>query len=245
MQRFMFDLEGFILAGGASRRMGMNKAHLSLDGVTFLERAARALRATARTRIVGKTLAAQEWFRATKGEANTSPFVCDVYRTPDGRAPQSALTGLHAALWHARSPWVAIVACDLPFVTSGLIRRLAALRDADGGEGEFEAVVPVQTDGRRQPLCALYRRTPCLRRATEALDRGDYALHSFLATLRAREVSAHELADLPGSRRFFVNVNTPEEYEGAKDEGGRMKDKRETKSTESADIPPSAFILHP
>jgi molybdopterin-guanine dinucleotide biosynthesis protein A len=244
MQRFIFDLEGFILAGGASRRMGANKAHLTLDGVTFLERTARALRTTARTRIVGKTTDDYEQLCRVNDKIHSSAFVCDVYRTPDGCAPQSALTGLHAALWHARSAWVAIVACDLPFVTSRLIRRLADLRNPNGAGIEFEAVVPVQPDGRRQPLCALYRRTPCLRRATEALDRGEHELHSFLSNLYAREVSMPELADLPGARRFFININTPDEYDKARDESGKISAETGTTPTEKAFIHPSPSILH-
>lgn len=236
MQRFMFDLEGFILAGGASRRMGANKAQLAFDGVTFLDRAARALRMTARTRVVGRTPEAREWFSKTSNALSSSAFVCDVYRRSDGFAPQSALTGLHAALWHARSPWVAVVACDLPFITSMLMGRLAALRGSHEAARVYEAVVPVQPDGRRQPLCALYRRAPCLRRATEALDRGEYELHSFLAGLCTRDVTAPELTDLPGSRRFFINVNTPEEYDKARNESRKTKAELRKGLLESTDI---------
>ena len=34
----MDSIEGFILAGGASRRMGTHKARLTLNGQTFVER---------------------------------------------------------------------------------------------------------------------------------------------------------------------------------------------------------------
>lgn len=220
MQLFIEDIEGFVLTGGASRRMGTDKSQLKLgDGKTFVEQVRAALSLTARTRIVGRTTFAPSWLHNDEDSAASDlPFVCDVYRTADGHAPQSALTGLHAALWHARTPWVAVIACDLPFVTDELIRRLAALRDAEDGTGEYEAVVPVQPDGRRQPLCALYRRTPALRRATEALDRNEYKLNSFLAHLRTRDVAPSELADLPGAQHFFININTPGEYTQAKTE---------------------------
>jgi molybdopterin-guanine dinucleotide biosynthesis protein A len=38
--------------------------------------------------------------------------------------------------------------------------------------------------------------------------------------VRARRVAFEELRDLEGSRRFFLNVNTPEDYARALDEGG-------------------------
>lgn len=211
MQHRPFDIEGFVLIGGASRRMGTNKCVLRMDGVSLASRVAGVLAATtARVRLVGKEQNVPEWARASEQDETQASFVADVYRAADGASPRSALTGLHAALWHARTPWVAVIACDLPFVTTDLVERLGGFRAAREG---IEAIVPVQPDGRRQPLCALYRRAPCLRRATEALDSGDHELNAFLRRLRTHEVHAHEVRDLPGARRFFVNLNTPEEYE--------------------------------
>lgn len=211
MQHRPFDIEGFVLVGGASRRMGTNKCLLHIDGVSLVSRVAGVLAATtARVRLVGKEPTVPEWSRVSEQDKIQVPFVADVYRTADGASPRSALTGLHAALWHARTAWVAVIACDLPFVTSDFVERLSGLRAAREG---IEAVIPVQPDGRRQPLCALYRRAPCLRRATEALDSGDHELNAFLRRLRTHEVRAHEVRDLPGARRFFVNLNTPDEYQ--------------------------------
>lgn len=210
MLHFPIDIEGFVLVGGASRRMGTNKCLLDLNGAPLVARVVSVLAATTvRVGIVGKEQNAPMWARELEQAELQVPFVSDVYRAADGTPPQSALTGLHAALWHARTPWIVVVACDLPFVTSDFVRRLSVLRST---HEDIEAIVPVQPDGRRQPLCALYRRTPCLRRATEALDSGDYELNAFLRRLRTREVRAHEIRDLPGARRFFVNLNTPEEY---------------------------------
>lgn len=217
------NVEGFVLVGGASRRMGTDKSSLVLDGVQLADCLIRRLSAvTTRARLVGR-----HCDDAPAGSSSSSEplqplqpsqpaSVCDVYRSPEGCAPRCALTGLHAALWHARTEWVVVLACDLPFVTSELIVALAARRPAgDACDDRIEAIVPVQPDGRLQPLCAIYRRMPALRRATEALDARDYALRSFLARLRTREVAAAELAALPGADRFFFNLNTPEDFAAA------------------------------
>jgi molybdopterin-guanine dinucleotide biosynthesis protein A len=70
----------------------------------------------------------------------------------DLRPGFGAWSGLHAAVAYSRSEWALVLACDYPFVTSDLLTLLAGFASK-----ECDAVVPVQPDGRLQPLCALYR----------------------------------------------------------------------------------------
>jgi molybdopterin-guanine dinucleotide biosynthesis protein A len=128
------------------------------------------------------------------------PVVADVY------LKWGALGGLHAALFACRAPWAAVVACDLPFVTGELFARLASLR------GNFDAVVPVQGDGRPQPLCALYRVEPCRKRAEELIAAGERRPRALLRAVETRWVEMAELSDTAGAPLFFTNVNTPEDY---------------------------------
>ncbi|HEX8455983.1 MAG TPA: molybdenum cofactor guanylyltransferase [Pyrinomonadaceae bacterium] len=202
----MSDTEGFILAGGASSRMGTDKSRLRLGGRTFTERVAAALGA----------LATEVSIVSARPDANELklPVVPDVHRGC------GALGGLHAALAACRAPWAAVVSCDLPFVTGELFTRLAELRTNDA-----DAVVPRQADGRAQPLCALYRRAECLRLAAQLLAEGERRPRTLLQILRTRWVAPEELADLHGAELFFLNVNTPEDYEQAK-QIGTMKDER-------------------
>lgn len=192
----MDDTEGFILAGGLSSRMGADKSSLRLGGRTFVERAADALGGVARgVRVVGSRPGL---------EAHGLPVV------PDVHAGLGAMGGLHAALSACEARWAAVLSCDLPFVTRGLFHRLASLR----GEGP-DAVAPVQGDGRPQPLCALYAAGACRAAAAEMIRAGELRPRELLRRLRTRWVAFEELADLEGSRLFFANVNTPEDYEKA------------------------------
>ncbi|HEX5706639.1 MAG TPA: molybdenum cofactor guanylyltransferase [Pyrinomonadaceae bacterium] len=189
-------IEGFILAGGASSRMGADKAHLRLGGLTLVERAARALNAVAsEVRVVSSKPDASAW---------ELPVVADVYE----RA--GALGGLHAALAHARAEWIAVAPCDLPFLTGELFSRLVS-----HASEEFDAVVPVQEDGRVQPLCALYARRACLDVAARLLDAGERRPRALLGEVRTRLVAFESLADLDGAGLFFKNVNTPDDFEDA------------------------------
>ena len=186
------NIAGFILAGGESRRMGRDKAQLTLEGLSFVDRIAVQLTAIARTvTVVG----------ARSIERTTLPQVPDVYPN------WGALGGVHTALVSAKLDWCLVVACDFPFVTSALFECLADLRE------DFEAVAPVQSDGIPQPLCTLYRLDPCRARATELINLGERKPIALLQSVRTRWVAFSELQHLPGAERFFDNINTPQDYE--------------------------------
>jgi molybdopterin-guanine dinucleotide biosynthesis protein A len=203
-------MEGFILTGGASSRMGTDKARLSLGGLTFIERIARALReVTPDLRLVS---ARTESFNLNL------PVVADVHRNC------GALGGLHAALRACRAPWALVVSCDLPFVTGELFARLGEFRT-----GETDAVAPLQADGRPQPLCALYSPAGCLERVERFLLEGERRPRVLLRQVRTRWVEHTELIDLRDAELFFMNVNTPEDYRLARE---RVGEKVETMNDE-------------
>lgn len=190
------EMEGFVLAGGASSRMGADKARLRLGGETLAARVARALGDVCeRVRLVSSRHAEEDF---------GLPIVKDVY---GGRG---AMGGVHAALESCASRWAFVVSCDLPFATVELFRRLASLRDESA-----DAVAPLQMDGRPQPLCALYSRR-CKRVCEELMGAGELRPREMLRRVRTRWVSFAELSDLDGAEDFFRNVNTPEELEAAR-----------------------------
>jgi len=185
-------IEGFILAGGESRRMGTDKSQLALNGQNFVERIAGELFAvTSSVRIVGNKTPTAEVKLET---------IRDVY-------PRwGALGGVHAALSACSESWALVVACDFPFVTGELFARLASSRE------DYEAVAPIQADGIPQPLCSLYRVAPCLRLAAQLIESGERKPVALLQSVRTRWVLFSELSTLAGADCFFDNVNTPEDY---------------------------------
>ena len=195
MQTPITQIEAFILAGGASSRMGADKSQLLLDDQTFVERiAATLLTVTDSIRLVG-------------GRENSKlSTVADIY-------PQwGALGGLHAALSACRRDWAIVVACDLPFVTSELFRTLAS--HCGDHDAPHDAIVPMQPDGRPQPLAALYRVDPCAQRATELIEAGRRRPLDLLESVNTRWVDFAEIANLDQAQTFFVNINTPDDYYG-------------------------------
>jgi molybdenum cofactor guanylyltransferase len=192
----MFDVQGFILVGGASSRMGEDKARLMFDGQTSVELIAAALqRVTQLVTTVGWPLQ----------EPGTLPNI------PDLREKWGPLAGIEAALLDAKSTHCLVVACDFPFVNGKLFERLLDFID------DSDAIVPLQEDGRPQPLCAVYRVDTCLGEAEAAIAAGEHSPRALLDRVRTRFVPFTELSRLDGSKYFFFNVNTPESYQQAQE----------------------------
>jgi molybdenum cofactor guanylyltransferase len=190
----MFDVEGFILVGGASQRMGRDKAGLDFGGQPLLDRIARELAAVvSEVSLVGA--------RQPYGLFKNVP---DVYQQ------WGALGGIHAALTAAKTDWAAVIACDLPFVTSELFERLGTFLN-----NTTDAVVPIQADGRPQPVCALYRAATCLPEIEKLVATGEHTPRSLLARVLTQYVEFREICDLRGAEHFFFNVNRPEDLKKA------------------------------
>jgi molybdopterin-guanine dinucleotide biosynthesis protein A len=190
----MLDVEGFILVGGASSRMGSDKSQLEYHGVTAVERIAKALQSiSTRISVVGSREGARR---------------LDFTNIPDVHERWGALGGIHAALAACELSWAAIVACDLPLIEGELLLRLRSFANESS-----EAVVPIQPDGRKQPLCALYQRQPCLAEAERLIESGQHTPRALLDRVKTRWVFFEEIADLQDADNFFLNVNTPEDYD--------------------------------
>ena len=182
LQKEISQLQGFILAGGQSRRMGTDKSRLKIENETFTERIYKTL------------LELTDTITVVRAEQDLYPN-------------WGALGGLHAALSACESEWAVVVACDLPFVTAELFKHLASLRT------DHDAVVPLQSDGRPQPLAAFYRTQPCRARATELIETGHRRPPDLLELVNTRWVPFTELTNLDQAEKFFVNINTPDDYD--------------------------------
>ncbi|BCS54575.1 formate dehydrogenase accessory sulfurtransferase FdhD [Geobacter sp. SVR] len=184
---------GVILAGGASRRMGSNKALLQAGDATLIER-------------VYRTLAPlfAEVLIVTNTPESYAFLPCRTM--PDIHTDFGAMAGLHAGLAASSTGRIFVAACDMPSLNPDLIRLLCA---ADPGA---EAVVPVNEEGLREPLHAVYSRS-ALATLEETIAQGERSILTLLDRLESRLVTPEEYAGIAEAERSFSNVNTPEEYE--------------------------------
>lgn len=194
-------VHGLVLAGGASRRMGRDKAALAFDGQPQLARAHELLSRHLR-----------EVFVSVRADQQDDPlrsgFPQVVDRVPtDGSeaglaAPVSGpIAGLLAAFDHAPGAAWLVVACDLPLLDDATIRILLTERDPAAMATAFLSA----SDGLPEPLCTLWEPRAAAALAAHVAG-GNQCPRKFL--LRA---TAPAPRLLPPRTTALANINTPEE----------------------------------
>ena len=186
-----------VQAGGQSRRMGRDKACLPFQGEPLIQRVVRRVQP-----IAGELL-------VTTNRPEDYAFL-GVPLVPDLVSGSGTLVGLYTALAAARGECVAVVACDMPFVSAEL---LSAERDLLEEE-QADAVLPRSEQG-LEPLHAVYRRDPCLEAVQRALSAGQTQAISWLPWVHTREMSVEEVRRYDPLERAFLNINTPDEWRRA------------------------------
>lgn len=186
-----------IQAGGASRRMGQDKALVPFLGRTLLEYVLDQIAGFgSETLIITNRPEAYEKF--------------GVQLRSDVLPGLGALGGLYSAIHHAEHDRCLVLACDMPFVNRPLLRHMVSMA------ADHDAVVPrLEPAEFAEPFRAVYRKT-CLGPLRSALEAGERRVASALAGLDIRLLDRTEIERFdPGARSFF-NINTPEDLEEAR-----------------------------
>ncbi len=188
-----------ILAGGRARRLGgVGKALLRVGTERIVDRQLRALRQVT-----------DDVFIVAPGPAPYAGLGLRV--VPDAIPDAGALGGIYTAIVASPCPRTLVVACDMPFLSAALLERMVGVADGD-------LVVPHGPRG-YEPLCAVYARS-CAPLIRAQIARGDLRAsgvpEAVRGTLRVVEIGPEVLAALDPDDLGFVNVNTPHDYERAR-----------------------------
>lgn len=171
-----------LFAGGASRRMGTDKALLPWRGSTLV-----------------RYLAGELGFFSEKLLSAQQPSLlpgADWRLVPDLRPGCGPLGALESVLSAMRADAALCVACDLPFFTRELGQAmLRAFREG------ADCLVCRDETGRVHPVCAIYRRQ-ALPVVTGQLQAGDFRMMHLLANLKTDY--------FPVTAAQMQNANTPE-----------------------------------
>jgi len=209
MSEAKLPVHGFVLAGGQSSRMGVDKAAMLFGGRPMVEIALEKLRSfCAEVSIAGN-------------RDDLSGFAPVVGET---RLDAGPAAGVEAGLMAASRPWVVFVPVDVPLVPVELLRGWveAVIEKGEAGCGVSYLLV----NGERQPaFCAMRREA--LSSVTEALERGERRLTNILVGigedkqagwLWACDAASFAAKSTPTQLQmefWFSNVNTPQELEEA------------------------------
>jgi molybdenum cofactor guanylyltransferase len=185
-----------ILTGGRAERMGgLRKGEIEIGGVRIIDRQLAALREVTDT--IFEVVAAD----------STGPPSADGLRVVQDHFPRSgALGGIYTAIVESPSLRTLVVGCDMPFLSSALLRHMADV-DAD-------LVIPRSERG-HEPLCAIYSKNcaPPLRRRLES---GELKASVLPEGVKIAEIGPEVLAGYDPDGLLFVNVNTPHDCERAR-----------------------------
>lgn len=195
---FRADLAVAVLAGGASRRFGADKALVTLcpDGATLIELAVSA----------GRSVAADTF---VVGHERYAPYLPGVPIVPDDRPGEGPLAGIQAALRFTSANRVLVLACDMPCLSTPLLRWMAEI------ETNADVLIPRTADGRWQPMPAIYSRSAigCIQ---NALDEGNRAVASFFHAVTLQEIGEPDLRVLDPELRSFFSLNHPDQLDRAR-----------------------------
>ncbi len=187
-----------LVAGGKSRRMGVDKRFIELDGRTLIERVYDVLAGLFPEILV---VAAEPVPKLTElGYWVVYDLIPDC----------ATLGGLYTGLMHATHKRVFAVGCDAPFLSRTVVAQMVGLDpEAD--------VVMARLAGRLQPMHAVYSKA-CLPLLDQMVRARNLKLQQIVSApgIRVRIVTEQELVALDRDLLSFLNVNTPADLEFAK-----------------------------
>ena len=195
------DCTGLVLAGGESRRMGVDKPGLPFGGTTLLARA------------VGRM---QGLFPYVVVSIRTPRVDVAVAQVRDDHPAGGPLAGLCAGLAAVETPWVFAVAADMPFLHPEVVRQLAERREG------VQAVVPL-VQGFPQPLAAYYAKSalPTIRALLDAP--GKHSLRGALERLSVCLVDEVTLRAVDPGLHSFFDLDTPDDLAAARHHEDEVK----------------------
>jgi len=191
------EVTGVLLAGGKSRRMGEDKRYLVVGEQTLLERGLDVLRSIFQEVLV---VIAQD----------SPPLDVDARVVRDLVPDCGSLGGLYTGLTQATTPYIFVVACDMPFLDPAVITQFTNRRATTD-------IVMAKLGARLHPMHALYGKR-CLPVVEQMIRARQLKIQEMVshASLRVRYVTEADLLTLDPSGRSFHNVNTPADLEIAR-----------------------------
>lgn len=187
------SLSAILLAGGKSKRMGINKAFLKIGEKTFIDIIYQKMNELFSEIII-----------VTDSPQKLSHLKARI--TPDliRKGEKNALRGIHAGLSVAANPACFVIGCDMPFLSLSLIKYMSQFAL------DYDVVVPM-LEGYYQPLFAFYN-TKTLSLIEQSLLEERYKISALYPYFRLKEISEKTVRKHDPSLLSFTNINSPADF---------------------------------
>ncbi|WP_062061462.1 molybdenum cofactor guanylyltransferase [Aquimarina longa] len=179
------SITGIILAGGKSSRMGSEKGLMLLNNKPFIQYSIEALQPLVDTIMIVSS--------------NSDYDVFGLKRIEDIIPDSGPIAGVHTGLTYSKTENNLVISCDVPLLTTSLLKKLVFYKDDDYDIIQFEA------EGKTSPLVALYKKH-CVDKCKELLIDGEKRLRKLVLALRTKTVSV-----LNKEHILVTNINTIED----------------------------------
>ena len=185
-------MTAIILAGGkASRMKGEDKAFLKIGNEPLISTQLRLLKKLFKEIIIATNL--PEKYGVIKG----------VKVIPDIIPHQGPLGGIYSGLRASNSFYNFVVACDMPYIDTGLIEYM--YKKSSG----YDAVVPM-INKRHEPLYSFYSKN-CLKFIGQLLDKKMFRINELFSVIKVKEITRDEVGQFALGAKIFTNINTRED----------------------------------
>ena len=193
------EIAAVVLAGGSGSRAGyVEKALLEFDGTPLLAHVTGKLSQITNTVIISLRDEVQK-----KLFSELFPGITIVVDRYHGVGP---LAGIEAGLSGSDKEYTLVLGCDMPFVNLDVLKYLL-----DRCEG-FDVTIPRWSDGRFEPLHAVYRTRVMRDEVRRSIEQGErFILAPTFRRELIRYIDVDELREFDPKLDTFRNVNTEDD----------------------------------
>ena len=191
MKKNKKNINGYILAGGKSSRMGTDKGLLFLNGKLIIQTIIEQLQT-----VVHKTC-------IVSNNAEYKKFGLEVI--PDLIKDKGPAGGIFTALSHTASERIFVVSCDMPFITSDAIQFVIE------ESAHYQITLPV-FNSRMQTLFGVYSKN-CLPLWQQLMEKGMIKLQEMVTHFELKKIAVEKnelFVDL-----LFTNINDENDFKQA------------------------------
>jgi molybdopterin-guanine dinucleotide biosynthesis protein A len=187
------NVTGIILAGGKSRRMGADKGLVLLGGKPMVQYAIESLGLFCDRILIS---------------SNNPEYNCfDLEVIADSVADAGPMAGIASCLKQSTTERNLVLSCDMPLLDPVVLKTLL------DNVYENTFVVPVDAEGRSEPLCAFYRLSS-LSILEDLIRAGSFRMTDLFLRAPVKYLSPGDYP-VKYNSRWFANINSSEDLTNA------------------------------